>query len=584
MKKIIFSMLALMILVISCGKQNPVVSGSYDGEGDGRNGLIKVQVHLKDSVITGIDIVEMSETASYAEAVYKDMRQTIIDNNNINVDMISGATLSSKGFLEAVDTALKSAGIDLKGKQIPVAQVVEEESNQYFDIVVIGAGGAGFSAAIEAKNNGASNVVILEKMHTVGGSTLISGVAMNAANTRFQQQNGIQDSIESFYQDTLKDGDNMGDPTLVRYLVENSANAVDWVYDYIKASFSSKPTKLGGHSVARTISPTGGSGEDLILKLKAKAEELGIVIKTSTKATKLIMENGRVNGVVVEKFGQEITFHANKAVVIASGGFGANVEMREKNNPTFNKNYKTTVSVGNTGDGIVMAQQIGADTVGMEYIQPYPFANPETGSFYKAAILRLSGGLFINQEGNRFMNEAGRRDIMSEAVVSQTGAYSYLVWNEDIEIAKGFNNNQSYLQENQTLAKRGLLVKADSLEEAAEHFKIPTGALKTTLNKVNEYATVKEDLDFGNSARLVPIVKGPYYILKGSPSIHHTMGGLKIDKDTHVIDKNGVVIPGLYAAGEVTGGIHGSNRLSGNAIADIIVFGRTAGKSAAKGL
>ena len=155
MKKIIFSMLALMILVISCGKQNPVVSGSYDGEGDGRNGLIKVQVHLKDSVITGIDIVEMSETASYAEAVYKDMRQTIIDNNNINVDMISGATLSSKGFLEAVDTALKSAGIDLKGKQIPVAQVVEEESNQYFDIVVIGAGGAGFSAAIEAKNNGA---------------------------------------------------------------------------------------------------------------------------------------------------------------------------------------------------------------------------------------------------------------------------------------------------------------------------------------------------------------------------------------------------------------------------------------------
>lgn len=572
-----------LLYVIACAKQNPIVSGTFEGTGNGRNGDITVSVVLEESVITDIQILSSDETESIAEPVYTDMLQTIIDNNNINVDSISGATMTGSGFLAAIADALDKAGIDLKGKKIAITESVQEDDIQNYDIVVIGGGGAGFSAAIEAKNNGAERVVILEKLRSVGGSSLISGAQMNSANNWIQKEKGIKDSIDLYYQDTLKGGDNLGTPQLVRYLTEQSTKAAEWMHQYIKVNYLPENLfQFGGHSVPRAIVPNKHTGEDMILKFKAKAEELGIDIKTSTKALELIMTNNRIAGVIAEKSRQKITFNANKAVIIATGGFGANVEMRKQYNPEYNENYLATVSSGNTGDGIKMATAVGAKTIGMKYIQTYPVSNPITGVISLLADSRFYGAILINQEGKRFVEELDRRDIISKAILAQTGGYAYQMWNAYIGDIGG--TQDVHQKEFETLIKQKLIIEAPSIEEAASFFNIPVQELKNTIKKVNSYAETKEDLEFNHRAGLVAMTEGPFYIQKVVPSIHHTMGGLKIDINARVLDKNDTPIPGLYAAGEVTGGIHGSNRLGGNAITDIVVFGRTAGKNAAKGI
>ncbi len=578
------STLALFLLVVACGQKNPVVSGTFEGTGSGRNGDIKVSVVLEDTKITAINILETMETEDIAEPVYTAMLQTIVSQNNVNVDSISGATMTSDGFRAAVEMALKTAGVNLKGKKTPVIFGGVEDAVQNFDVVVIGAGGAGLTAAIEAKNNGAATVVVLEKMASVGGNTVRSGGGINAAETRIQKSLGVPDTKETHFRDTMAGGDLTGDPELVHFFTDNAADTVHWIIDYVGAEYlTDYLIHFGGHSYARAVAPKYNSGENLIAKLKDKAEEIGVIIKTSTEATDLIMADGRVAGVTAKKSGQTITFNASKSVIIASGGFVANVEMRKKYNPMFDESYKLyTVSPGSTGDGIVMAQAIGADVTQMDYIQSFPTSNPITGELSDISFTRFAGAILVNQKGNRFVEELERRDVISTAILAEPENYAYLVWNE--EIGKAGNTMANNQDEFEKLTEQGLIVKADTMAEAAEFFKIPADQLNATVAKVNEYAKAGIDPDFNHRGGLVDLSVGPFYIERITPSVHHTMGGLKIDVNTRVLDKNGNPIPGLYAAGEVTGGIHGANRLGGNAIADILVFGRAAGKNAALGI
>lgn len=561
-------------------EQTQGVSGTFEGQADGKHGPIKVAVSLEKDKIVDIKILETSENVVLSEPVYTKVRQTMINNNNVNVDTISGATETSNGYIKAVQDALAQAGVTLAGEKILVEHLLEEETEQAYDVVVIGAGGAGFSAALEAKNAGAS-VVILEKMPTIGGNTLISGAEMNAPNTWVQQKLGIEDSEELFYEDTLKGGDNLANPSLVKFLAEHAQAGAVWLKDYVGVNFlEDKLFQFGGHSVKRALIPNEHTGEDMITKFKLKADELGIPVKTETKATELIVENDKVVGVKAENAaGQTLTFTANKGVIIASGGFGSNVEMRMKYNPEYDEKYLTTDAPGTTGDGIVMAEAIGADLVGMEYIQTYPVCNPETGVISLLADSRFDGAILVNQEGNRFVEELERRDVISKAILAQTGGYAYQVWNQYIGEIGG--TLEAHQEEFEMLEKQGLIYKADTLEQAAEFFNIPVDAFMATIEKVNTYAKNGKDEDFNHRAGLVAMEEGPYYIQKAVPSIHHTMGGIVVDTDSHVLDTNGNIIKGLYAAGEVTGGIHGSNRLGGNAIADIVVFGRNAGQNAA---
>ncbi|BFH62244.1 flavocytochrome c [Paenibacillus azoreducens] len=589
----IILILSLVVMLSACGSgnNNGKVAGNEGeksgivtaiGEGDGKHGAIKVEVTFENNEMKDIKVLEQNENKVLAEPVYKELKETMIDSNNANVDAISGSTLTSKGYIDAVKDAVAKAGLTLVAKQAANKNTADEPSEQTYDVVIIGAGGAGFSAALEAKQAGAS-VVLLEKMPTVGGNTLISGGEMNAAGTWVQQKMGIKDSVDLFAEDTLKGGDNVGDPEMVRVLAENATAAAEWLKNDIKVNFLEDHLfQFGGHSVKRALIPEGHTGAELITKLKTKLDDMGIDLKTNTKAEKLLTDDsGKVNGVeATGANGTKITFHANKGVVIATGGFGSNVEMRKQYNPEFDEKYMTTDAPGSTGDGIVMAQAVGAALTNMESIQTYPVCNPVTGVISLVADSRFDGAILVNQSGKRFVEELERRDVISRAILAQKGGYAYQLWNQDIgDISKTV---EVHKDEYDMLVKEGVLYKADTLKEAAEFFKIDPKALQETIDRVNKFAKSGKDEDFKHRAGLKDMSKGPYYIEKAVPSVHHTMGGLVINKTTQVMNEKGERIPGLFAAGEVTGVIHGTNRLGGNAIADAITFGRIAGQEAAK--
>ncbi|GGG19877.1 flavocytochrome c [Paenibacillus aceti] len=586
----IILILSLVFMLAACGgnKNNNASNAGKDGiitsigEGDGKHGTIKVEVSFENNEIKDIKVLEQKENEVLAEPVFKELKDTIITSNTAEVDAISGSTVTSNGYIDAVKDAIAKAGLTLVAKQAAGKDGAEEAAEQTYDVVVIGAGGAGFSAALEAKQAGAS-VVLLEKMPSVGGNTLISGGEMNAANTWVQEKMGIKDSVDLFVEDTLKGGDNVGDPEMVRVLAENATAAAEWLKNDVKVNFlEDNLFQFGGHSVKRALIPEGHTGAELITKLKTKLDEMGIDLKTNTKADKLLAdESGKVTGVeATGANGNKITFHANKGVVIATGGFGSNVEMRKQYNPEFGEKYMTTDAPGSTGDGIVMAQDLGAALTNMESIQTYPVCNPETGVISLVADSRFDGAILVNQSGKRFVEELERRDVISRAILAQPGGYAYQLWNQDIgDISK---TAEVHKDEYDMLVKQGVLYKADTLKEAAEFFKIDPEALQETIDRVNKFAKAGKDEDFNHRAGLKDMSKGPYYIQKAVPSVHHTMGGLVINKTTQVMNEKGEPIPGLFAAGEVTGVIHGTNRLGGNAIADAITFGRIAGQEVAK--
>lgn len=581
----ILLVLSLMFTLAACGGKDAAPAADangvqvFEGVGQGKHGDIKVQVSLLDNKITDIKVTEHKENEVLAEPVYTQLKQDVMATNSAKVDAVSGSTVTSKGYLEAIQDAITKSGLTLVAGAAVSGSKDKEEVEQTYDVVVIGAGGAGFSAAIEAKIAGA-NVVLLEKMPAVGGNTLISGGEMNAPDNWVERALGItDDTTELFYNDTMKGGDNLGDPKMVRILADNALSSAEWLRDDIKVEFLPDHLfQFGGHSRKRALIPVGHTGVELITKLKAKTDADQITIKTNMKAETLLKdESGKVTGVTATSgTGDKITFHANKGVIIATGGFGSNVEMRKKYNPKMDEKYMSTDTPGSTGDGIVMAETIGAKLTNMESIQTYPICNPETGVISLVADSRFDGAILINQEGKRFVEELERRDVISKAILAQTGGYTYQLWNQGIEdIGKTIEVHQD---EYDQLVKQGLLFKADTIEEAADFFKIDVNTLKETINKVNDYAKTGKDLDFKHRGGLKSLEKGPYYIEKAVPSVHHTMGGLVIDEKTRVLNEKGEVIPGLFAAGEVTGVIHGANRLGGNAIADIFTFGRIAGK------
>lgn len=556
-----------------------IPDGTYEGEGTGKGGTIKVELTIKDSEITDIKVLEHQETPGYADAMDK-LRETMIATNQIDVDMVSGATLSSTGFLQAVNNAFEKTGAASDLLVAKAAAASEEKADHYdADVIVVGAGGAGLSAAITAAEDGAK-VIVVEKMNNTGGNTLISGGEMAAPGNWLQEGEGIEDSADQFYEDILAGGDNENDPELVRVLADNAMDAAIWLRDDVKVQFEDYMLFFGGHSVKRSLVPLNASGVELIEKLQAKAESLGVEIHTNTAAVELVQTEGKVTAVKARSDGQDITYNASKGVILATGGFGSNLEMRIANNPDMDEKILSTNSVGSTGDGIVMAEALGAQTVDMQYIQTYPTCDPETGTLLYVGDVRLEGrAILVNLEGKRFVEELERRDVISMAVKAQTGGVSYMFWDEASMQASGVN--ASHKKEYDNLIERGILVKADTVEEAAAHFGIDAKELQATIDRYNQYCADGKDLEFNKRGELTAFGEGPYYIMKTTPAIHHTMGGLKINTKAQVLTTENEVIPGLYAAGEVTGDIHGTNRLGSDAIADITVFGRIAGHNAA---
>lgn len=592
LKRILAMALAtgIMVSATACTKNDDkavvgegYTAGIYVGKAAGNNGQIKVEVTVEDGKISDVKVLEHAETKGLGDIAMNTVGEIIKNSNSTNIETVTGATVSSNAMMEAVKDALRQAGgtdamFEKHDKQPLASKEIKDEYT--FDVVVVGAGGAGLSAAVEAAQSGAK-VAVIEKTMFSGGNTLVSGGGLNVPGTEQQKSQGIEDSVELFTEDTLKGGDNENDPELVKVMAENALDAANWLIDEMEVELMpDRLQQFGGHSVPRAIIPQGNKGTELINKLESKAKELGVEFFMETKGKSIIEENGTAKGLVAENKGKEIKFNADKGVIIATGGFGADVEMRKQYNDHYDEKYKTTCTNASTGDGIKMAEAIGANLVDMEYIQVYPTCSPVTGIISYVANSRFDGAVLVNQEGERFIDEMGRRDVISKAIIEQMDSVAYLIWGQEVE-AVG-NMVKVHSKEYETMEKDDVIFKADTIEAAAEHYGISPQALSATIEKFNTFVINGKDEDFNKGGTLRTIKEGPFYIQKVTPSTHHTMGGININSEAQVLNKEGNVINNLYAAGEVVGDIHGTNRLGGNAITDIIVFGRIAGQNIVK--
>ncbi len=546
--------------------------GTYTAEAQGFGGMVTVTITVSEDQITDVVITGDAETPTLGGVAVSTMGDLIKNARTPNVDGVSGATVTSAAITAASTDALVAAGADIdKLDELRLdeeKEVVKEEKTIETEIVIVGAGGAGMAAAIMLKQAG-KDFVILEKMPYVGGNTTKATGGMNAAETHYQKEQGIEDTVEQFVEDTMKGGHNINDRDLVTVMAENSAEAIDWL-DSIGAPLP-KVSFSGGATNKRIHAPEDGSGVGayLVTAFRRTLDDLGVNVMYNTKATELMVEDGAVVGVKAEGKTVDYTIRA-QAVILATGGFGNNEDMIVQYRPDL-KGTVTTSAPGITGDGILMAVEVGADLVDIDQIQLHPTVEQSTSMLITESV-RGDGAILVNQEGKRFTNELLTRDVVSAAELAQPGSYAYIIF--DQHLRDGLKAIEKYVS-------TGITVQADTIEGLAKLIDVDPATLAETLANWNKYVADKNDPDFGRESGMdADLSQAPYYAIKIAPGIHHTMGGVRINTATQVLDANGNPIPGLYAAGEVVGGVHGGNRIGGNAVADIVVFGKIAAESA----
>lgn len=439
------------------------------------------------------------------------------------------------------------------------------------DLVIIGAGGAGMSAAIEAHNQGAK-VILLEKMPFAGGNTARAESGLNAAGTDLQKARGIKDSPEMFYEDTMKGGRNLNNPEVVKTLTEHAKDSVIFLKE--NGADLADLTRTGGSRVDRTHRPAGGvpAGSFIATALIKKVKALDIDLRTNTPVIEIVQnDKGVVTGVKAKgKDGKEYTIDAKK-VMVTSGGFGANFDMIKQYDPKL-EGFKTTNAPGTQGDGIKMATKLNAKLVDMKYIQIHPSTVPGKGILIGEAV-RGDGAIMVNESGKRFVNELQTRDVVSQSILKQPGSHAYLIFND--ELVKQNQAIQSY-------AKQKLVSEGNTLEDLAKIINVDGKQLTQTVSAYGNDVKAKKDDEFSRESRKLALDSGKYYAIEITPSIHYTMGGIAINNKAQVVDVNGKVIPNLFAAGGTVGGVHGANRLGGNSLADIVTYGRIGAAEAVK--
>lgn len=560
-------------------------AGVYTAAAKGLGGDVTVEVTVTENEITDVKVTSHKETPGIGDLPIEQIPAKIVETQSLAVDTVAGATITSEAILAAVIDCLTQAGADVEAlKNVKAESKKAEDVTLEADVIVIGAGGAGLAAAVTANQAGAS-VIVVEKMPKIGGNTILAGGALNAVDEGSETAKANDDSVEKHYQQTFEGGDKQGDPELVRTLVTNAWDGVEWLKGM---GMEFKPgvfTVLGG-MWPRAHKPVEPVGTGFFKTYSAYIESHDkIEVLLNTTATELIVEDGKVTGVIATgETGNTITLKAAKGVVLATGGFSANVELRQKYNTTWENldaSIKTTNHPGATGDGIAMLEKVKAQMVQMENIQLLPMGDPETGSLSGNIEMGVENRIFVNDEGNRFVDEGARRDVMTAALFKQPNAHMWVILDShDYPTGDEKNNFNESMNE---LIAAGRAFKGETLEELAAEIGADPANLVAAVEEFNKHVDDKSADSFGRTLYNQKIDKGPFYAGARVPTVHHTMGGVKINTSAQVIDVDGNVVPGLYAAGEVTGGIHGTNRLGGNALTDTVVFGRIAGASAAEG-
>lgn len=446
-----------------------------------------------------------------------------------------------------------------------------DQLKDHYDVVIIGSGGAGLTSAIQAHELGLSPV-ILEKMDKLGGNTTRASSGMNAAETFVQLDHHIVDSFEDFYNETFIGGGKMNNPELLKFFTEHGALAIDWLDQHgIKLD---DLTITGGMKTERThrpssLAPIGGYLVNELLKYVAKYQ---IPLFDNIKVTDLLTDDGNITGIKAQA-DREITINT-KAVILATGGFGAGKDLLAQYRSDL-LNLRTTNQPGATGDGLKLAQKIGANLVDMDQVQVHPTVQQDTPhAFLIGEAVRGEGAILVNNSGQRFVNELDTRKNVTKAIDDLGGTGAYLIFDRDI---------RNRVKAIEFYDHVGLVKTGQSIDELAEEIKVDPQTLKQTIYNWNGAVESQNDQTFGRTTGMERnISDGPFYAIHIAPAVHYTMGGVAINHKTQVLNTDNQVIKGLFAAGEVVGGLHGNNRIGGNSIAETVVFGRQAGQQAYK--
>lgn len=634
MKKWIYSGLSSFLLaVLPLASNAAYTPGTYSCSAKGNGGDVTIEITVDVNSIKSLKVLEHKETKGVSDAAISMVPERIVMDQSLAVDGISGATLSSNAIKAATEECLVRAGGDLtalmvvKKKEASEPKTLVEESA---DVVIIGGGGAGMSAAYSAAKNGAT-VILLEKAVSLGGNTMRSGGGFNATDLKRESRQKIYphqlDTIRKLISEEPKselhkmlmeqvakqfaDFESKGDTYLFdspewhaiqSYKAGDYAAQLPLVYILTKAShdnvtyleslglvWKSDTSTIVGALWPRSHLPnnyTSGIAYIETFKQNIESQKLPVKILTQVKADDLIVQNARVVG--VKATGADNTpyiFNAKKGVVLATGGFGASVAMRMKYDTQWGgmltESVKTTNSPDITGDSIVMAEKVGANLIDMGYIQLLPNADPQTGA--SSGYVGTGTSMMVNKNGKRFVNELERRDVLVKAILAQPDGMMFFITNDkNAELNEKRENKYGENIENLVSVKK--VFKGNTPEELAKEIGVEPAVLAQTIKEWNEFCKTQNDPAFGRPACAndVTLFEGPYYASPRSPAIHHTMGGVQINEQAQVLDSNGKVISGLWAAGEVTGGIHGTNRVGANAVPDAISFGRIAGENVSK--
>lgn len=603
-KSLAMLMTLLFVLLGTTAWAQSYTAGVYTAQANGNNGPVTVEVEVSDAEILSVKVTEHAETAGLSDTPIERIPAKIVEGQTLAVDTVSGATNTSNAILKAAEDALAQAGADIEALKAVQEkdETAGETAERHVQALVIGAGGSGLAAAITLQEQGIETLVV-DKMANAGGATALTGALINGGCSKQQAERGVTDDVQTMFMDAMVYGSFQNDARMTWLLVNNTGDSVDWLHDTVGVEFEEAINHFPEHTNDRAFYPKGKQPGYLTGTMEQHYLSNGGELLLETRAQHLLTEDGRVIGASCSTADGTLNIYAD-VTLLATGGYGASVALR----PADQMGTLFYGASASTGDGIIMAEEVGAMTHYMQYLKSYPqgIEKPLDGGNITAdgttfrgnayisplasqAVTLNDGAIYVNVEGERCMNENMDFVSIKKVTQKQTDMTVYLVMDQ-----KGYDKWMGMMEVSAGLTPeivapwldaddgKPVFRKGATVEEAAAKAGIDAEKLSATVAHFNEMVASGKDDDFGRAEMSVGLDSdGPIYIVEQRLRMATSLGGLKTSTSFEVYDENEQVIDGLYACGEVIGGVHGDESMPSNCVAWAVTSGRLAAKAAA---